>query len=272
MPRPHNALLALVLLLVLRPLAATELYFLGEPIPDIQRPWSSEDYRQLLDTLRKVQGSQADALPRRGGEFTGPLYQRMVNPENFRPQLNIYVALEQRQEQARDILLHLRELLRLYLDFKAAQQPYASEALGLMSHSLRQQAVLFTLTVEFWMTLSEEERRSPVRLQGLRDTKEAAAQLTRSALDFLDMTRQFGAAELEQYASELSGQLTELIVHLPAPARAEVLARLDSLAREHPLAAVRDRLNALQPTLLAIEDDMRAKSTGAEPILTGALP
>ncbi len=84
----------------------------------------------MLDTLRKVQGSQADALPRRGGEFTGPLYQRMVNPENFRPQLNIYVALEQRQEQARDILLHLRELLRLYLDFKAAQQPYASEALG----------------------------------------------------------------------------------------------------------------------------------------------
>ena len=135
-----------------------------------------------------------------------------------------------------------------------------------------QQAVLFTLTVEFWMTLSEEERRSPVRLQGLRDTKEAAAQLTRSALDFLDMTRQFGAAELEQYASELSGQLPELFVHLPAPARAEVLARLDSLAREHPLAAVRDRLNALQPTLLAIEDDMRAKSTGAEPILTGALP
>ena len=103
-------------------------------------------------------------------------------------------------------------------------------------------------------------------------TKEAAAQLTRSALDFLDMTRQFGAAELEQYASELSGQLPELFVHLPAPARAEVLARLDSLAREHPLAAVRDRLNALQPTLLAIEDDMRAKSTGAEPILTGALP
>ena len=83
---------------------------------------------------------------------------------------------------------------------------------------------------------------------------------------------QFGAAELEQYASELSGQLPELFVHLPAPARREVLARLDSLAREHPLAAVRDRLNALQPTLLAIEDDMRAKSTGAEPILTGALP
>lgn len=272
MPRPHNALLALVLLLVLRPLAATELYFLGEPIPDIQRPWSSEDYRQLLDTLRKVQGSQADALPRRGGEFTGPLYQRMVDPENFRPQLNIYVALEQRQNEARETLAHLRELLRLYLDFTVARQPYASEALGLMSHSLRQQAVLFTLTVEFWMTLSEEERHSPVRLQGLRDTKEAAAQLTRSALDFLDMTRQFGAAELEQYASELSGQLPELFVHLPAPARAEVLARLDSLAREHPLAAVRDRLNALQPTLLAIEDDMRAKSTGAEPILTGALP
>lgn len=263
MPRLHPALLALLLLLVLRPLAATELYFLGQPIPDIQRPWGSEDYRRLLDTLRTVRDRQADALPRRGGEFTGPLYQRMVDPENFRPQLNIYVALEQRQNEARETLAHLRELLRLYLDFTVARQPYASEALGLMSHSLRQQAVLFTLTVEFWMTLSEEERHSLVRLQGLRDTKEAAAQLTRSALDFLDMTRQFGAQELEQYAAELTSQLPELFVHLPATSRSEVLARLDSLAREHPLAEVRDRLVALQPTLQAIEDDMRAKSATA---------
>src|SRR5690606_38202142 len=98
---------------------------------------------------------------------------------------------------------------------------------------------------------------------GLRDTKEAAAQLTRSALDFLDMTRQFGAQELEQYAAELASQLPELFVHLPVTSRSEVLARLDSLAREHPLAAVRDRLVALQPTLQAIEDDMRAKSAAA---------
>lgn len=262
MPR-LPALFALLLLLVLRPLTASELYFLGQPIPDIQKPWTSEDYRRLLETLRKVKGSQADALPRRGGEFTGPLYQRMVSRENFRPQLNIYVSLEQRQEEARQTLLHLRELLRLYLDFKAERQLHASEALGLMSHSLRQQAVLFTLTVEFWMTLSDEERQSPVRLSGLQDTKTAAAQLTRSALDFLEMTQQFGAQELEQYASELASQMPELFVHLPTQARSEVLAHLDRLTKEHPVIGVRQQLGALQPTLLSIEDDMRAKSIAA---------
>lgn len=259
MPRPALVLFAL-LLLILRPLAAAELYFLGQPIPDIGKPWASADYQRLLEALRKVRGSQADALPRRGGEFTGPLYQRMVSRENFRPQLNIYLPLEQRQDEARETLYHLRELMRLYLDFTAADQPYAGEALGLMSHSLRQQAVLFTLTVEFWMTLSDGERQSPVRLRGLGETKAAATQLTRSALDFLEMTRQFGAAELEQYGAELAEQLPELFVHLPAPARGDMLARLDTLAMEHPLPGVRQHLAALQPALLAIEADMRGKS------------
>lgn len=260
MPRPALTLLTLLLLLVLRPLGAAELYFLGQPVPDIGRPWASADYQRLLETLRKVQASQADALPRRGGEFTGPLYQRMVDRENFRPQLNIYQSLERRQNEARETLHQLRELMRLYLDFSAPRQPYAGEALGLMSHSLRQQAVLFTLTVEFWMTLSAEERRSPVRLEGLRETKAAAAQLTRGALDFLEMTRQFGAPELEQYAAELAELTPELFVHLPEEARAATLARLEALAGEHPLPGVRQHLSALQPALLAIEEDMRGKS------------
>jgi len=266
MPR-HALALFVLLLLVLRPLAAAELYFLGQPIPDIGRPWASADYQRLLEALRKVQGSQADALPRRGGEFTGPLYERMVSRENFRPQLNIYRALDQRQDEARDTLAHLRELLRLYLDFKVTRQPYGAEALGLMSHSLRQQAVLFTLTVEFWMTLAEEERRNPVRLRGLQDTKAAAAQLTRSALDFLEMTRQFDAAELEHYAAELAEQLPELFVHLPAEARGDMLARLDRLTTEHPLPGVRQQLASLPPVLLAIEEDMRGKA--AAEVATG---
>lgn len=264
MPRPAFVLFAL-LLLALRPLAASELYFLGQPIPAIDQPWASADYHRLLEALRKVQGSQVDALPRRGGEFTGPLYERMVSRENFRPQLNIYLPLEQRQNEARETLFHLRELMRLYLDFKADRQRYAGEALGLMSHSLRQQAVLFTLTVEFWMTLSDQERQSLVRLQGLRETKAAAAQLTRSALDFLDMTQQFGDPELEHYASELAQQLPELFVHLPEEARSAMLARLDALMVEHPLAAVRQQLANLHPILLAIEEDMRAKTAATEP-------
>ena len=262
MSRASIALLAL-LLLVLRPLAASELYFLGQPIPDILKPWVSADYRQLLEALHKVRGQQADALPRRGGEFTGPLYRRMVDPENFRAQLNIYQPLEQRQEEARETLLQLRELMRLYLDFSAERQPYASEALGLMSHSLGQQAVLFSLTVEYWITLSAEERRSPVRLQGLRDTKAAAAQLSRSALDLLEMAQQFGAQELAQYAADLASRMPELFVHLPVQARNDLLTRLETQAREHPVVEVRERLGALRPMLLTIEEDMRARSGAA---------
>ncbi|GLK87731.1 hypothetical protein [Pseudomonas turukhanskensis] len=248
--------LAILLLVVARTVPAADLFYLGQKIPDIQKPWSSRDYHQLVEALQKVDSTQANALPRRSGEFTGPIYQRMVSEENFRPQLNIYAPLELRQNEARELLFQLKELMRLYFDFHAAQQPYGAEALGLMTYSLRQQAVLFTLTTEFWMTLSQPEQSNPVRLQGLQDTKEAAAMLTSSALDYLGLTKQFGREDLALYAAELSKQLPELFVHLNAEVRPQVLARIQELTQKHPYSEVRASMNELLPVLVAIQADV----------------
>jgi len=247
------------LLVWLSPVTAAELFYLGQRIPDIHTPWRSGDYRQLREALEKIDGTQANALPRRSGEFTGPIYQRMVSPENFRPQLNIYAPLELRQNEAREVLFELKELMRLYFDFRARQQPYAAEALGLMTYSLRQQAILFTLTTEFWMTLSQGEQSNPVRLQGLQETKAAAAMLGGSALDYLELTQAFGRDELLLYSAELSQQLPELFVHLPVEVQAQLLARLEGLASGHRYPQVRQDMSTLLPVLQMIHQDVQTQ-------------
>ena len=254
---PLAILLPVLLIMLLRPLHAAELFYLGQKIPDIHKPWNSADYQQLLEALEKVDGSQVNALPRRSGEFTGPIYQRMVSEENFRPQLNIYAPLELRQNEAREALFRLKELMRLYFDFRAAQQPYAAEALGLMTYSLRQQVVLFTLTTEFWMTLSHSEQRNPVRLQGLQETKAAAAMLTSSALDYLGLTQQFGREELVLYSAELAKQLPELFVHLGGGVREQLLERIAQLADRHAYEEVRRSMADLLPVLSGLQRDMQ---------------
>jgi hypothetical protein len=260
--------LAILLWVVARAVPAADLFYLGQKIPDIQKPWSSRDYHQLVEALQTLDKTQANALPRRSGEFTGPIYQRMVSEENFRPQLNIYSPLELRQNEARELLFQLKELMRLYFDFHAVQQPYGAEALGLMTYSLRQQAVLFTLTTEFWMTLSQPEQRNPIRLQGLQDTKEAAAMLTSSALDYLGLTQQFGREELALYAAEISQQMPALFVHLNAQVRPQVLGRIEALAQKHPYSEVRSSMGDLLPVLVAIQEDVErqlAMPTAAKP-------
>ncbi|MFI8745308.1 hypothetical protein ACIGKL_09140 [Pseudomonas sp. NPDC077186] len=251
--------LAILLLVCQAQAGAAELFYLGQRIPDIHQPWRSGDYQQLHAALEQIDKTQAGALPRRSGEFTGPIYQRMVSAENFRPQLNIYAPLELRQNEAREVLFQLKELMRLYFDFRAKQQPYAAEALGLMSHSLRQQAILFTLTTEFWMTLSQSEQSNPVRLQGLQETKAAAAMLTGSALDYLELTQAFGRDELLLYSAELSQQLPELFVHLPAEVQAQLLTRIDGLASGHRYPQVQSNMAELLPVLQMIHRDVQAK-------------
>lgn len=262
--------LAILLLVVGTPLRAAELFYLGEKIPDVQRPWNSHDYRQLLAALEKVDKTQANALPRRSGEFTGPIYLRLVSEENFKPQLNIYAPLELRQNEAREVLLQLKELMRLYFDFSAKQQPYGAEALGLMSYSMRQQAVLFTLTTEFWTTLSPTEQRNPVRLKGLQEAKAAAAMLTASALDYLQMSKQFSRDDLLLYGAELGKQLPDLFVHLPASARTELLTRIEQLAASHSYPQVRNSLSELVPVLAVIQADVDRQQ--AQPLRQNSAP
>ncbi|MES2820404.1 MAG: hypothetical protein V4812_15640 [Pseudomonadota bacterium] len=257
-PRLFNCLI-LVLLIAWRPLCAAELFYLGQPIPDIQRPWHSTDYQRLVEALKALDSSQADALPRRSGEFTGPIYQRLISEANFRPQLSIYTPLDARQNEAREVLFQLKELMRLYFDFRAPVQPYGVEALGLMSHSLRQQAVLFSLTSEFWGTLSPAEQRNPMRLQGLLETKAAAAMLVSSALDYLALTTQFDRQDLLLYGAELSQQLPALFVHLGDAVRVELLARIAALATQHPYAEVQTSLQQVLPVLTAIEADIQGQ-------------
>lgn len=257
--RPLLWPLAILLLVWLPHAGAAELFYLGQRIPDIHKPWRAGDYQQLREALEQLDSTQANALPRRSGEFTGPIYQRMISTENFRPQLNIYAPLELRQNEAREVLFELKELMRLYFDFRAKQQPYAAEALGLMSYSLRQQAILFTLTTEFWMTLSQSEQSNPVRLQGLQETKAAAAMLSNSALDYLELTQAFGRDELLLYSAELSQQLPELYVHLPADVQAGLLKRIEGLARNHRYPQVGNDMAALLPVLQMIHRDVQTK-------------
>lgn len=262
--------LAILLLVLSAPLRAAELFYLGEKIPDVQRPWNSADYRQMLAALEKIDKTQANALPRRSGEFTGPIYLRLVSEENFKPQLNIYAPLELRQNEAREVLLQLKELMRLYFDFSAKQQPYGAEALGLMTYSMRQQAVLFTLTTEFWTTLSPNEQRNPVRLKGLQEAKAAAAMLTSSALDYLQLSKQFSRDDLVLYGAELAKQLPDLFVHLPAAARPELLARIEQLAASHNYPQVRSSLGELVPVLTVIQTDVDRQQ--AQPLRQNSAP
>lgn len=271
--------LAILLLVVARgALASGELYYLGQPIPDIQRPWTSADYQKLIDALQAVDKTQANALPRRSGEFTGPIYQRMVSEDNFRPQMNIYAPLELRQNEAREVLFKLKELMRLYFDFRAAKQPYGAEALGLMSYSLHEQAILFNLTVEFWMTLAQSEQRNPVRLKGMQEAKAAASMLTSSSLDYLGLTAQFERQDLVLYSAELSKQLPELFVHLPAEVRGQLLARVQQFAEQHPFSEVRGNMQDLLPVLQNIQADVQrqlaapTKGAAAPPTLDLSAP
>jgi len=245
-----SASLILVTLCTLAlPSLGKDIWYLGHRISDISRPWTSDDYDSLLNALRDVDHIQQDALPRRGGEFTGPVYERIVSAENFRADLDIHTSVEVRRREAAKKLGFIKELMRVYFDFKSPYQPYGAEALGLMVYSVRQQSVLFTITVEYWLTLPENEQKAPETLRGLHEIKRAAGTLAKSSLQYLKLHSQFNEKVMNVYAYELNVMLPELFVHLQHPAKLDIRNRVESLSITHPGEKVRDAMSRLLGTL-----------------------
>ncbi len=185
----------------------------------------------------------------------------MVSEENFRPQLNIYSPLEIRQNEAREVLFKLKELMRLYFDFPRRQTALRRRALGLMSYSLREQSILFTLTVEFWMTLSQAEQRNPARLQGMQETKAAAAMLTGSALDYLGLTAQFERQDLVLYPPSWPRKCPSCSSTCPPGARP--VAGTHRRFRQGPPYPGGPRQHARPATGVAGDPGRRGKTAGA---------
>ncbi len=236
--------------------AEQSVWYLGYRIPSTDRPWVAADYAKMLETLKAISQEKPDMLPRRGGEFTGDLYDRMVSQENFRPQLSIYSSAVMRREEAFSILQYLQEIMKVYFDFKAKKQVYGAEALGLMAYSIRQQAVLFTVTVEFWMSLSPNDQNNPARIQGLLSSKEAAASLAISALDYLKLSNQFDTNHLIVYAYEISDSIGDLYVHLRSDDRVIIKKKVLELSRTHELEDVRKALDRLYKILTAFPEKL----------------
>lgn len=243
----------LLITLLLSPLGvAKQLKYLGQPFPDIKSNWRADDYELALDSLITIQKSEPDLLPKRRGEYTGAVYDRFISEDNFRYQLDIKQPVEERREEAVRVSIVLKEMMRTYFDFKAKKQPYGAEALGIVTYSLRQQAIFFTLTVEYWLNLPEVETQTPARLAELKEHKNGAASLLSSAFKYLALVSFFDREELEVYGWELAHISPELFVHLPLAKQQSILFQIENLKDNHDYPQVQEAMTKLHSTFVEL--------------------
>jgi hypothetical protein len=233
---------------------AKQLQYLGQPFSDIKQSWRADDYEQALKSLKIIKQSEPSLLPKRRGEFTGAVYDRFISEENFRYQLDIKQPIAERREESIKVSIVLKEMMRSYFDFKEKKQAYGAEALGIMSYSLRQQAIFFTLTVEYWLSLPEREQTAPNRLEELNQHKQGAAALLSSAFKYLSLNGFFKRQDLEIYSWELAHITPELFVHLPLAKQQSILIQVENLKDNHESNQVQQAMNKLHSNLKSLTE------------------
>lgn len=95
-------------------------------VPEIDRPWSVEDYRRGVQVFGKMAGVSRAELPRRDSQRSGAVFARLVDRDNFAAVASPGAA-ESRARLGQDYLAVFPGLLQLYspasdaLDFAVEQ-------------------------------------------------------------------------------------------------------------------------------------------------------
>jgi hypothetical protein len=178
-------------------------------IPDIEQPWSAEDYERAALALSKMADTGRADLPRAGSPRSGAVFARLIDVANFSslqaagpaaPRallaqrylavlpvfLRLYSpandGLDFATEQAR-LVVALLELLKLTLQ---TSQAYAADDAGWQDRYDQQKAITLAVLRGVDAMLGETERYRPALLQGL---KQQALRLLPALSRHLDETQ-----------------------------------------------------------------------------------
>ena len=215
---------------------------LGVPSPT--RSWTAVDIEVAVKALQSIDGGKA-TLPRRRSPKSGRLFARMVDVDNLGLALNRNLPAPQRMSEVLQHSDNLRPLLTLYYDPATQTQEFGAEFLDVMLYSMRVAEVAMIVAEEFRATLTDKARRDPVRIQGLKQTKDGFATLIVANLTILDEVRQYSTADLRRYARELADRLPAVWPLLDPTTHREFNLRLDRIGKSHPDGEVREAVRAL---------------------------
>jgi hypothetical protein len=227
----------------------------GVPSPD--QPWTGQDYQSAAVALLRISNRDYAQLPRLDSPNSGPLFARMVAPENLDALRLSAFPIQQRVQCLAELNRGFLPLLVLYQTKQRPRQSLDAEVVRLTLFMFDYTALSFSLVGEFMSALpSDDERRDP-NYPGLNKARETLAASISAALEFLDQHDIYRPPQRVLLAEGLQARCPHLFLYLPEDQREEFRARLTKMAESESDPRVKQALQKMSvyrppiPTIMA---------------------
>jgi hypothetical protein len=192
------------------------------PYPDLDRPWTSVDYRDLAERI--VAGRVP--LPTLAEPATRRAFERLVSLDNLAVVRNKSAPVSNRIPEMLAMISATRTLMLGYVDEAKRGRPYERELARLQVYTLAQASTVVALIDEFLPTVTKDASYE-ARMAGLAKIRSALRSVTSGTVESTTDTRFFSKASTLEQVAGLERYLPVLNRILIDEDRRELLARVE---------------------------------------------
>jgi hypothetical protein len=220
-------------------------------MPSHDRVWVGKDMAVAASKLLALAGRAPDQLPRYGSERSGAMFARIVARDNLNFFRSRSEPLESRMAQALDYVDSLNAIAKIYLSARLANNVKGDELIELIGAELSAFQVELELVSEFVPTLSKDDPKYPVRMEGLNEVRQALAGNLLSQLTTLTEVQNYDVGLRARLLGYCRETFPYLVPGLTATYQERVLRRLNELSND---ASFRD----LHSQIILLRDEVNA--------------
>jgi hypothetical protein len=221
---------------------------LGMPIPD--EDWSSPEYKRVVKVVKGYYNVDKWSIPRKNSEYSGALFEKIVDINNFFIIIDKEVFLQERLEEHDALLRSVAQLFHMYHEPEAETQRFGAEVLDLLILSAQTSEYSVQLLQELKAMMSEKGMRN-----GELDlaTDKLKLGISATIIELIKVIQedyyQYTTTDLEQFSTKLHYWSKSMTNYLDETQKAEIKNQIDLSMSAFENKIICNELKALKKAL-----------------------
>ncbi len=219
--------------------------FVEMGIPNLEKPWSVEEYKEAFVVLRKIKELDKYSLPRYDSKHSKDVFARMTNRENLALLNDNNYDIRSRLDKLNTYANVPSQMIYFYAEENKPTERFGAELLRCMlfGAQLSNNAVL--LLRELKKELGEEGNEVAIK-EGMNEMQQAHQTSIFSLINvFENNYERFDIYELETCAKELIDFLPKIIPQLAEDDQKAIKMKIEDIAKKHSYKSIRSAFKKL---------------------------
>lgn len=219
-------------------------------MPKPEELWNGSEYRRAVKVVKGFYKVDKWSLPRKDSEYSGSLFARITNMENFEIITDKSASLQERLREHDEIINSLNQFLKLYYEPNEKEQRFGAEVLALFTTSAKSTEYSIDVVKELQTMMSSRNQRNG-ELDLMHD--KLIAGVTKTIEEHFNIINKdyerYNQEDIEQFSKEITAWSLDMTTYLNDTQLTTIMTRVNDIAENHIYNRVQKDFKALSKDL-----------------------